>query len=155
MTFRKKTHMSYSNLISDIATSMKAKESEKVVALRSLLSALKNVCIEKGIKEPTEDVFISTVQKAIKQREDSAEMFAKGNRFELVEVEKKQISWFKNYLPTQLADEEVEKIVDETISSEQATSKKDIGKVMKVLNIRLKGVADMKKVGTLIQSKLP
>lgn len=146
--------MSYTNLISDIATSMKAKETEKVIALRSLLSALKNVCIEKGIKEPTEDIFISTVQKSIKQREDSVEMFAKGNRFELVEVEKNQIAWFKIYLPTQLDDEEVEKIVNETISSEQATTKKDIGKVMKILNVRLKGVADMKKVGSLIQSKL-
>lgn len=146
--------MNYNALIADIATAMKAKENEKVLALRSLLSMIKNVCIDKGVKEPSEDLFISTVQKAIKQRQDSIELFSKANRFELVEVEKKQMEWISSYLPTQLSEEEVEKIVLETIESEQATSKKDMGKVMKVLNIRLKGVADMKRVGAFIQTKL-
>jgi len=146
--------VNYDILIVDIATAMKAKENEKVLALRSLLSMIKNVCIDKGVKEPSEDLFISTVQKSIKQRQDSIELFSKANRFELVEVEKKQMEWISSYLPTQLSEEEVEKIVLETIESEQATSKKDMGKVMKVLNVRLKGVADMKKVGAFIQTKL-
>jgi uncharacterized protein YqeY len=97
---------------------------------------------------------ISILQKQIKQREDSIEQFKKANRFELVEKEKKEIEILRSYLPTQLTEEVVNSIVDEVILSENATTKKDIGKVMKVLNIRLKGVADMKKVGTYLNAKL-
>jgi uncharacterized protein YqeY len=144
----------FDRILFDVANAMKNKESDKVLTLRTLVSVIKNVGIEKGVKEYDNDLVISILQKQIKQREDSIEQFKKANRFELVEKEKKEIEILRSYLPTQLTEEVVNSIVDEVILSENATTKKDIGKVMKVLNIRLKGVADMKKVGTYLNAKL-
>jgi uncharacterized protein YqeY len=144
----------FDRILFDVANAMKNKESDKVLTLRTLVSVIKNVEIEKGVKEYDNDLVISILQKQIKQREDSIEQFKKANRFELVEKEKKEIEILRSYLPTQLTEEVVNSIVDEVILSENATTKKDIGKVMKVLNIRLKGVADMKKVGTYLNAKL-
>lgn len=144
----------FDRILSDVATAMKNKEKEKVLTLRTLVSTIKNVGIEKGVKEYNNDLVISILQKQIKQREDSVEQFKKANRFELVEKEKAEIEILRFYLPTQMDETEVYSIVDEVILSENATTKKDTGKVMKVLSIRLKGVADMKKVGTYLNTKL-
>lgn len=144
----------FDRILSDVATAMKNKEKEKVLTLRTLVSTIKNVGIEKGVKEYNNDLIVSILQKQIKQREDSVEQFKKANRFELVEKEKAEIEILRSYLPTQMDETEVYSIVDEVILSENATTKKDTGKVMKVLSIRLKGVADMKKVGTYLNTKL-
>ena len=144
----------FDRILFDVANAMKNKESDKVLTLRTLVSVIKNVGIEKGVKEYDNDLVISILQKQIKQREDSVEQFKKANRFELVDKEKKEIEILRSYLPTQLTEDVVNSIIDEVILSENATPKKDIGNVMKVLNLRLKGVADMKKVGTYLNTKL-
>jgi uncharacterized protein YqeY len=146
--------MSVAKLNEDIKTAMKEKDSEKLLALRTLFSDVKNVAIKAGRKEATDDDFLTAVNKAIKQRQDSAEQFRIGGRIELALVEETQLNLFKAYLPEQLSEAELEVIISETITSVGAVTKKDMGKVMKELSPKLKGKADMKMVNIIISGKL-
>lgn len=144
----------FDNILSDIAKSMKNKESDKTLILRTLVSSIKNVGIEKGTNVYDNDLVISTIQKMIKQRKDSIEQFYRGNRFDLVEKEKNEITILSVYLPKQMSEDEYKKIVDDTIVFVNATTKKDIGKVMQILNTKLKGLVDMKEIGSYLNTKL-
>jgi len=115
---------------------------------------VKNVAIRNGRKEATDEDFLTAVNKAIKQRQDSAEQFRNGGRNELALVEETQLNWFKVYLPEQLSETELRTIIAETISFVGAVTKKDIGKVMKELSPKLKGRADMKVVNSIISESL-
>ena len=134
----------------DVKSAMKNKESEKLLALRTLSSEIKNVSIRNGRKESTEEDALQAVTKAIKQREDAAEQFSKGRRMDLAMVERSQIELFKVYLPEQMAEGELRTLISETISQVGATTKKDMGKVMKELSPKIKGKADMKLVNSII-----
>lgn len=138
----------------NIKTAMKEKNSEKLLALRTLFSDVKNVAIKSGRKDLIDDDVVAAVQKAIKQRTDSAEQFRNGGRIELALVEETQVEYFREYLPVQLSSEELTSIISETISSLGVTSKKEIGKVMKELTPKIKGKADMKVVNQIISSML-
>lgn len=141
-------------LADDIKTAMKEKNSEKLLALRSLHADIKNVAIKNGRKEPIDDDVIAAAQKAIKQRIDSAEQFKNAGRMELVVVEETQANIYKSYLPVQLSEEEIRSAVVSHISSTGASTKKDMGRVMKELGISLKGQADMKLVSSIVGSIL-
>lgn len=134
----------------DVKSAMKNKESEKLLALRTLSSEIKNVSIRNGRKESTEEDALQAVTKAIKQREDAAEQFSKGRRMDLAMVERSQIELFKVYLPEQIPEGELRTLISETISQVGATIKKDTGKVMKELSPKIKGKADMKLVNSII-----
>jgi len=138
----------------DIKTSMREKNSEKLLALRTLYSDVKNIAIKSGRKDLNDDDVITAAQKAIKQRTDSAEQFRTGGRNELAQVEETQAEYFREYLPVQLSSEELNSIISETISSWEATSKKVMGKVMKELAPKIKGKANMKEVNQIISSML-
>jgi hypothetical protein len=138
----------------DIKTAMKEKLAEKLLALRTLYSDVKNVAIKSGRKDLMDDDVITAVQKAIKQRTDSAEQFRLGGRNELAEVEETQAGYFRVYLPVQFSSEELSAIISETISSLGVTSKKEMGKVMKELTPKIKGKADMKEVNQIVSSML-
>lgn len=138
----------------DIKTAMKEKMAEKLLALRTLYSDVKNVAIKSGRKDLMDDDVITAVQKAIKQRTDSAEQFRLGGRNELAEVEETQAGYFRVYLPVQFSSEELSAIISETISSLGVTSKKEMGKVMKELAPKIKGKANMKEVNQIISSML-
>jgi len=138
----------------DIKTAMKEKMAEKLLALRTLYSDVKNVAIKSGRKDLMDDDVITAVQKAIKQRTDSAEQFRLGGRNELAEVEETQAGYFRVYLPVQFSSEELSAIISETISSLGVTSKKEMGKVMKELTPKIKGKADMKEVNQIVSSML-
>lgn len=138
----------------NIKTAMKEKNSEKLLALRTLFSDVKNVAIKSGRKDLIDDDVVTAVQKAIKQRTDSAEQFRNGGRVELAVVEETQVEYFREYLPAQLSSEELTSIISETISSLGVTSKKEMGKVMKELTPKIKGKADMREVNQIISSML-
>jgi uncharacterized protein len=140
-------------MLADIKEAMKAHEGEKVTALRTLHAEIKNHEIKEN--KPVDDVAVATVvQKAIKQRQDAAEQFKAGNRMDLVTKELAEVELYKKYLPQQLERAEIEAIVVAAIAEAQATSPKDMGKVMKIIMPQVKGKADGKLVNQIVNEKL-
>ncbi len=137
----------------DIKTAMKAGERDKLTALRMLYSAIKDQTINAG-KEITEEIVISVVNKAIKQRIDSFEQFTAAGRDDLAVKEKAELEWLKVYQPEQMDQAAVEAVVKECIAESGAESKGDMGKVMKLLMPRIKGKADGKMVNQVVMSLL-
>ena len=107
-----------------------------------------------ALKEINDDLLIDVINKQIKMRKDSIIEFEKGNRTDLVEKTQKEINVLMAYLPEQLSTEEVEKIINEIFEEVKPESQKDMGKVMKEAQAKLKGKADMKEVSTIIREKL-
>lgn len=140
----------------DIKTAMFSQEREKLSVLRSLKTALSNTALQGGnINKSLDDLeVIATVRKQIKSREDSVKMFAEAGRTELVEKEKKEIGVLENYLPKALTESEVDAIIDDAILIVQATSKREMGKVMKLALEASGGRVDNKTLSTKISAKL-
>ena len=137
----------------DMVTSMKSKDSFTLGVIRMAKGAIQLESINKK-KELTDDEVVAVLSKQIKIRNDSIEEFSKANRLDLVELNKKEIEVLNKYMPEQLSDEEVEKIIDEAIASVKPTSSKDMGLIMKEVTPKVKGRADMAKVSSLIKEKL-
>ena len=132
---------------------MKAREAEKLAALRLMLSAVKQREVDERITLDDAGV-ISVVEKMIKQRKDSIEQFEKAARQDLADKEKYEISVIEGYLPKQLSAAEVDAAISDAIASTGAKSPADMGKVMGVLKPRLAGRADMGKVSALVKGRL-
>ena len=132
---------------------MKARESEKLEALRFLYSEIKNVGINEG-RELTDDDALVVVGRLIKQRQESIEQFKKGGREDLVAREEMGINLYREYLPPQLSVEELKAIVAEAVAETSAAGLKDMGKVMKVLMPRVKGLAEGKVVNEVVREQL-
>jgi ribosomal protein S21 len=139
----------------DVKDAMKAREQEKLLALRTLSSDIKKISIDAGRREPSDEDVLAAVGRALKQREDSADQFLKANRPELASVEQAQIAWIKAYQPEQLSEDEIRAIVAGVVAEVGATSKKDLGKVMGALMPKVKGKADGKLVQAAVQAALP
>lgn len=138
----------------DMVESMKARTAERTSTLRMLQSALKNEQINVG-HELSDEEAMSVIRKAVKQRLDSIEQYTKGNRPELAAKEQSEMEILKAYLPPELSDEEIESGLREIIASTGATSKKDMGKVMKEATVRYKGRVDGKKIQEIVGRLLP
>jgi uncharacterized protein YqeY len=140
----------------DLVEALKRKDGTTVSTLRFLLAAVKNYEIEKGGAgySATDEDVTSVIGKQVKQRKESIEQFKSGGRSDLVEKETKELEILKKYLPEQLSEEEIQKLVDEKIKETGVTSSADIGKVMGVLSGELKGKADMGTVSTLVKRSL-
>lgn len=137
----------------DMIEAMKSKDKDRLVVIRMVKAALKQEQIDHK-KEINDDLLIDVVNKQIKMRKDSIIEFEKGNRTDLVEKTQKEINVLMAYLPEQLSTEEVEKIINEIFEEVKPESQKDMGKVMKEAQAKLKGKADMKEVSTIIREKL-
>ena len=137
----------------DIKSAMKAREQEKLGALRLLLSEVKRREVDERITLDDAGV-IAVVEKMLKQRKDSISQFEKAARQDLVDKEKFEVGVLEGYLPQQLGQAEVEAIVAEAIASTGAKGAADMGKVMGVVKPKLAGRADMGKVSGLVKSKL-
>ena len=137
----------------DIKVAMKARESEKLEALRFLYSEIKNVGINEG-RELTDDDALVVVGRLIKQRQESIEQFKKGGREDLVAREEMGINLYREYLPPQLSVEELKAVVAEAVAETSAAGLKDMGKVMKVLMPRVKGLAEGKVVNEVVREQL-
>ncbi len=137
----------------DAKTALKAGAKEKLSTLRMLNAALKNKQIDKR-RPLTEEEVLETVRSLIKQRKDSIEQFAKGNRQDLVDKETAEVSVLEAYLPAQLSRAELEAMVRDAVAQTGAQGARDMGKVMKALIPMLGGRADGKLVSELVKSAL-
>ena len=137
----------------DMIEAMKAKEKEKLTVIRMVKAALKQEQIDHK-KEINDDLLVEVVNKQIKMRKDSIAEFEKGGRQDLVDATQNEINILLNYLPEQLGREEVEKIINEIFDEVKPEGQKDMGKVMKEAQAKLKGKADMKEVSSMIKEKL-
>jgi uncharacterized protein YqeY len=140
----------------DLIAAMRAKDSARLGVLRMLKAALKNVAIDKagagGELEDSEAVAV--VRKQVKQRQDSIESFEKGGRSELAEKERAEIAVLNEYLPQALSTEELKRVVAETIAETGATSRAQMGAVMKALQQKVAGRADGKILSMEVQRQL-
>ena len=137
----------------DMKAAMKAREAEKLAALRLLLAAVKQREVDERITLDDAQL-VAVIEKMIKQRKDSITQYEKAARQDLADKEKFEISVLEGYLPQQLSQAEVDAAVAEAIASTGAKSAADMGKVMGVLKPKLAGRADMGKVSGLVKSRL-
>ncbi len=138
----------------DIKEAMRAKAMAKLNALRMVQSAFKNREIELRPAPMAEDECLVVLKKLVKQRKESIEQYAAAKRQDLVDAETAELKLLENYLPAQLSREQIEKIVTEAIAATGAKTIKDMGSVMKDVQVRTAGAADNKIVSEIIKSKL-
>ena len=143
----------YQMLMEDVKSAMKAHDMTAVNALRGVVAKAKDLTVNAG-KEMTDEAILQVLSKGVKQREESIAQFESAGRAELAENEKKEMALLKKYLPEQLSEEEIAAIVKEVVAATGATSKKDMGKVMKEVVSRTKGRADGKVVSRLVGAVL-
>ena len=132
---------------------MRAKDAPRLGAIRLLLAAMKQKEIDERVELTDTDV-ISIIEKMIKQRRDSIAQYEAGNRKDLADAEKFEITVLAAYMPQALSDAEIAAAIAEAVQSSGAKAMSDMGKVMAVLKPRLAGKADMGKVSALVKSKL-
>jgi uncharacterized protein YqeY len=136
-----------------VKTAMRNRDKEIVTTLRMAISELKKEEIDN--KVTLDDAFvISILQRMIKQRKDAASQFQEANRPELAEKERNEITMLSEFLPEQLSNDDLLQIVKGEIISSEASSMKDIGKVMGSLKPKLLGKADMSTVSRLVKEQL-
>ncbi|SRR5690554_1097190 len=138
----------------DMVQAMKAKDSDKLRALRAIKSEILLAKTDGSGKPMDESREISIVQKMIKSRQESLDIYAKEGRDDLAEKEKAEIEHIRAYLPEQLSRDEIARRVDAIIDKLNATSMKDMGKVMGVAQQELGGRADGKTIADLVKSRL-
>jgi len=132
---------------------MRAKESARLSTIRLLLAAIKQREVDERI-ELDDTAVLGVIEKMIKQRRESIAQFEKASRSDLADAEKAEVQVLSAYLPAQMSDAEVQKLVESVISETGASGAKDMGKVMAALKARLAGKADMGKVSGLVKAKL-
>ena len=134
-------------------------DKDKVLTLRLIISALKDKEIEKrgaGAKDSLikdEDVIL-VLNKMLKQRRESLEIYRKASRNDLAEKEDKEINIIKEFLPKQLDDNEIKKVCESAIKESAATSIKDMGKAMAIIKSKYSGSIDFSKAGTILKELL-
>ena len=137
----------------DIKSAMKAREADRLAALRLMLAAVKQREVDERVTLDDAGV-VSVVEKMIKQRKDSIAQFEKAARTDLADKEKFELAILEVYLPQQLSAAEVDAIIAEAVAATGAKSPADMGKVMGIVKPRLAGRADMGKVSGLVKAKL-
>lgn len=139
----------------DLVQAMKSHQENTVSALRSIKTAIMEVKTAPGGKKDLEDGDITKIiQKLVKQRKESMDIYSQAGRDELADKEQKEMFVLMEYLPKMLSEEEVEKIVAETVTAVGATSMKDMGKVMGIINKTYAGQVDGSMVSRIVKSKL-
>jgi uncharacterized protein len=139
----------------DIKQAMRDKKSEELSALRMLLAALKNQKIELGNKdELTDDQAIAVIKKEVKKRKDSLASYLSGNRQDLADKEQAEITLLNRYLPEEMSDEEIEKIIAEVIAKTPDPSPAKFGQIMGGAIKALAGKADGQKISEIVKKLL-
>lgn len=134
---------------------MKAKDTVTLESLRAIKSALLMAQTEKGASgDLSEGTELKILQKLVKQRKDSAALFVEQGRTDLAEDETAQAEIIAKFLPEQLSEEEIEKVVVQTIDAIGATGMQDMGKVMGIVSKELAGQADGKTISQVVKAKL-
>lgn len=143
-------------LTEDIKTAMRAKDTVTLNTLRAVKSAIKNAAIEKGgaDAELDDSEALAVFRKQIKQRQDSLEQFTKAGRSELAEKEEAEIKVLEGFLPAALSEEEIAGMIEAAIAETGASSRADMGKVMKLVQEQAQGRADGKTLSQAVMQKL-
>ena len=137
----------------DMYTAMKAGEKENSNTLRTTLAKLKDKQIEKR-NDLTEEEEIKIIQTLVKQRKESIELYIKGGRNELADIEKNEINLLTSYLPQMMPENDIKNIVEAVINEVGATSLSDMGKIMPEVMKRGKGLIDGKTAQKFVQESL-
>ena len=139
----------------EIKQAMLAKDQTKLRGLRAIKAALLLAKTEKGQTETlTEDAEMKILQRLVKQRKESADIYKSQGREDLLTVEQEEIDVIAQFLPKQLERSEIEAIIAEVIAETGATSVKEMGKVMALANAKLAGKAEGKLIGEIVKSQL-
>jgi uncharacterized protein YqeY len=140
----------------DLKDAMRSKDAERLSVLRMVKSALTNAAIEKrgAVNGLADSEAVGVIRKQVKQRLDSIESFEKGGRPELAAKERKEIDFLAEYLPKPLGEEEIDLIVKEAIVQSGATSKAQMGAVMKIATEKAAGRVEGKKLSQAVQKAL-
>ncbi|WP_036382840.1 GatB/YqeY domain-containing protein [Muricauda sp. MAR_2010_75] len=141
-------------VMAEMKAAMKAKDTVALESLRAIKSAILLAKTEKVGTELSEEDEIKLVQKLVKQRKDSAVIYQQQGREDLAEPELAQVAVIEKFLPEQLTEEEIEKVVVQTIDSIGASGMQDMGKVMGIVSKELAGQADGKTISSIVKAKL-
>lgn len=137
----------------DLKTAMKNKETLRLSVIRMAKAAVMNQEIARG-HELSDDEVVEVLAREVKQRSDSIPEYERGNRPDIVDRLRREIAILKEYLPAQLSEDELRRMIQETIAAVGATSKKEMGKVMAALMPKVRGRADGKLVNEIVGSLL-
>ena len=137
----------------DMKSAMKAGDKDRLKVVRLMLSAVKQIEIDKRIEIDDAGV-LAVLDKMVKQRRDSVEQFEKGNREDLAKIERDEIAILEQYLPAQLSAKELASLIDEAIKTSNAAGIRDMGKVMGQIKAKAAGRADMGAVSAAVKERL-
>jgi len=143
-----------SRLEGDMKAAMKAREEVRLSTLRMIIAAVRNVEIEKKTKTLDDADVVKILQKSFKQHKESIAQFEKGNRPDLVAKEAAELKILEAYLPKQVGEEELIRVVKEVLAETGAVSKSDTGKVMKAVMAKVQGQADGKAISAIVSNLL-
>jgi len=137
----------------DMKTAMKARDTERLAAIRLLMAAIKQKEVDERV-ELDDAAVTAVIEKMVKQRRDSITQYEAGNRPDLVAKEQAELAVLQDYMPQQLSEAEIEAIIDAAITSSGAAGAKDMGKVVGAVKPQVAGRADMGAVSARIKAKL-
>tara|TARA_B100001059_G_scaffold207974_1_gene219889 strand:- start:218 stop:679 length:462 start_codon:yes stop_codon:yes gene_type:complete len=138
----------------EMKDAMRSGARERLKVIRLILSSIKQIEVDTRIEVSNDDDVLLIINKMVKQRRDSIKQFIAGNRQDLADIEFAEITILEQYLPAQLNEEEIEKILNITIAECAATSMKDMGKVMAAVKSKINGRADMSIISQKIKTYL-
>lgn len=141
-------------VLNDYKVAMKNKDTLKSSLLSFLRAEFINLAVEKKKKSLDDSDCIAVIRKQIKQHQDSVEQFKKGNRLDLAEKEAKELEILQSYLPKQMSEQEIKKIIEEVVSATGASTMKDMGAVMKEVKVRTGENADARVISELVRQRL-
>jgi len=137
----------------DVKSAMRAKEKDRLGALRLITAAIKQKEVDERIELDDSGV-LAVLEKMVKQRKDSIDQYGKAGRDDLIAREQYELDLIQTYLPEQMTEAEIEAVVAEAVAATGATEMKDMGKVMGIVKPKVAGKADMGLVSKLVKSKL-
>ena len=140
-----------------LTEALKNKDQDRTLTLRSIISQKKQKEIEKRTQDKkniTDEDMILILNKMVKQRRESIELYKQGGRQDLVDKETKELKIIQEYLPEQLSEEEIKKICEQAINNLKASSLKDMGKVMGIIKSKYKGSVNLTIAGKILKDKL-
>ena len=138
----------------EMKDAMRSGARERLKVIRLILSSIKQIEVDTRIEVSNDDDVLLIINKMVKQRRDSIKQFIAGNRQDLADIEFAEITILEQYLPAQLNEEEIEKILSITVAECAATSMKDMGKVMAAVKSKINGRADMSIISQKIKTYL-
>ena len=142
-----------SRLQSDMKSSMKSGDKPRLLVIRAMLAAIKQIEVDERI-ELDDARIVGVLDKMLKQRRESIIHFTSARRDDLTKIEESELVIIKEFLPEAISKEKIESLIEQAINKTGATSIKEMGKLMGILKPQLQGRADIGKVSQLIKSRL-